>query len=1785
MGLLHRSCRPPLGLVVSVILLHFLGIFAQGQGPGIIELSVVEESDVGTTVGSVNVASSYRYSFKDVTDLFAISSDGTVTTTKVIDREALDDPIVSLLVNAVPVNTIGNTLNINLEVTILDINDNSPSFERNGEPVMISFQEDARPDQAKNSIAVAADRDASLNGTIIRYDIISGNNHGLFGLDVSGLPLILYVVKKGAQNFDREKNDSYRLNISAMDGGNPPRYGYLTVDVSIRDVNDKAPAFDLSKYTTRVNESAPVGSAIFKAEATDDDIGLNGEIVYRLEDQTNQFHIEENTGVIRTLVSPLVCDQSCGQTTDRPICCFIKIEASDRGLNSLTGRAYVYVEVLDENDHDPVIVFANDVKTVSIDESVSINTVAVSISITDEDSGLNGETTVRIIKGNEEGYFSLLSIPRLGINEIRINKTLDRETLNRFNLTVEARDNGTPSRTTVASLIILVNDANDHYPEFVTSKYQVSMSELAKVNSFVASVKATDKDEGINSLLTYGIAMGNDLGWFHIDSQTGLVTTSDHLDHEKTKKVTLNVSAHDGGAESKYSYASLIVNIIDENDVAPTFEKNLYIRELKENLDPGTEIIILTAVDDDQAENGTVEYLIHPDTQQMHSGAFSIGKMTGRLEARQRFDREDKSEYLVKIIALDQGSPALSSTVSVKLLIDDVNDNSPFFSPEVSYVNVFDSDPVGLPVIRVTATDRDIGDFGKVTYSLKNFFNIFDIDQTSGVISTLRTLTRSEYRLTVSAVDGGRRASENDATVNIIVTSTSSSAPAFSLPSYTFTITEDSSDVEPQIGRRVGQVQASTVSPSATIRYAITGGDTQSVFQIDSDGWITTRLVIDREEKQEYSLTVIAFAGEKISSRKVTILVVDVNDNGPVFIVETTEANVLENWPVGHNVFLAQALDRDRGSNQKLMYTLSSDQDNFGVFSINSSTGVISLAKPPKLMEANPLKLTVTASDLIAPHRPASMVVTIHLIDENDHTPLFTQSQYELFLSEYQPVNEMVMMMSATDGDEGRNSDLTYSLIRGNEEQKFGIFPDGSLYVAYPLDRETRDMYSLTVHVKDSGSIPRSSAVNVSIYVQDENDNTPVFDEISYEFNIKENVKKNTFVGSVKATDLDMGRNAEVLYTLAQSNLNFTIDPITGAIYTKRTFDREYIFETSKLSYYKFDVFASDNGLQKRQSQIEVKVNILDENDNSPQFSSKIYTTAVRENVNTEDTIFTITAVDADEGENAAVSYSISSGNEDGHFRIKAATGQIVLKKALDRETTDQYKLTIKASDTDGKDLQEAETQLQIFVIDYNDNTPQFLPVENSISVSELTKPGQTLEIFSGTDMDISNNGKLRFDIVSGNEDDIFRLDALSGKLYLARQLDYDKGRRNFNLNITVSDAGFPVLSSAMMFIVRTFDANDNAPRFLDGISTIHVSENADVDSDLGLLKADDLDSGDYGQVVYSIYKQTPAGNTFAINAIGRLSLKESLNREKINKYEITIHAIDQDKILSERKTAERKLNILVRDINDNSPVFHSPKVFPVPYPSSQGTTIATMLATDADDNGESKMIYSLDPQSQIFNLNPTTGTLSLARNLPPTPLSYSMTIVASDHDNPNNARKTSHTIQLLLITDQGGPEFINFPDGDVSENVDVGKSVLQVSARPSRSGLDVSYFITKITSSQMDWGDVFVIDVDSGVISTGQELDSEQIPPEFTLDITALESQGTEQRETTKQVGEFCCSSLNITVIIILTHPFCNLLSVHYISKFMSLPVSQHMYISFRLTFIYLHHYIFICLSVIYCV
>ncbi|XP_014858141.1 PREDICTED: protocadherin Fat 4 isoform X1 [Poecilia mexicana] len=1670
------------------------------------EFRVLEEQPVGTYVGTIETKPSFTYRFSENHKLFAINgTTGVISTSSVIDREVLQSDVINVVVlSSQP------TYPTEVRIVVLDINDNSPVFP--DASIVVSFKEDASSGR-QVILDTATDSDIGSNGVDhTTYRIVKGNEQRRFSLDVtvnpSGEGAFLHLVLTAG--LDREVTPFYQLLIEVEDKGEPKKFGYLQVNVTIQDINDNPPVFELDQYQASVFEDAAVGSSILQITASDQDEGANAEIRYFLDEGT-PFQIDPKLG---TIIIKEGLDYEIKKEYS------LTIHAVDNGVPSLSGRTEATIKLLDVNDNDPVVkfrYFPTTSKFASVDENAQIGTVVALLTVSDSDSPTaNGNISVSILGGNEQRHFEVhtSSVPNLSL--IKVASVLDRERISSYNLTVSVSDNGKPmARSSFASLVIFVNDINDHPPIFQETLYRVDISEGTPKGSYIKGVSATDGDSGQNANLRYSLVSGNTLGWFSISENSGLVTSATLLDREIASEIVLNISAKDQGLQPKISYTKLIVNITDVNDQVPTFTQSTYHVSLVEHAPAGTELVLLSASDDDLGANGTIRFSFDAETPASIQELFRLDAVSGRLSTGVELDREHQASYLLHIRAADGGSPPLHSVGNVNITIWDINDNRPVFYPVQYFANVKENEPSGSYVTTVSATDRDLGRNGTVKYIITaGDTSKFHINSNTGKITTLVPLDREEktaYQLQVTAADGGGVHSHTQAIVTVTVIDTQDNPPVFNQRVYSFVMFENVA-----LGTVIGTVSATTLDLNTNISYLITSGDQRGLFSVNNVGQITASSQIDREEQAFYQLKIVARAGQITGEAFVNITVKDLNDNAPHFIHNMEHVSAVENWSTGHVIFQAKASDPDEGPNGMVIYSLKENPK--GLFHIHERHGLITLTGPLEVTTSS-YEIEVMAADMGVPRLTSSLILIISVYDVNDNSPVFDQLSYEVIILESEPVNSRFFKVQATDKDSGLNGEIMYDIISGNMGDVFGIFPDGQLYIKTELDREIQDRYNLVLEAKDRAVEPLSASVNVTVILDDVNDNRPLFNSTNYVFHFEEEQTRGSVVGYVFAEDKDFGPNSEVRYTFEIPQPNFELNTITGELTSTLQLDRESLMRQRGAAVFSFIVVSSDQGLPKPlRDQAKVQVYIQDINDNPPKFTKDIYQASISESAQNMTQLLRVSASDVDENKNGLVHYHIVEGNEERQFMIDGSSGQVTLVGKLDYETTSSYSLKIIAADAGTVPL-SSSCLLSIRILDENDNSPSFPKSSLSVDVLENMRIGELVASVTATDADSGQNADITYSITATNNHGTFSISPNTGSIFLIKKLDYET-QSLYKLNITAKDNGRPPRSSSIPVVIHVRDFNDNPPIFAPGDIFKSIPENLPLSASVMTIIAHDTDADINGQLQYSIVQQIPRGNHFNIDpSSGLIYTNKEIDREFSNLFELTIKATDQAVPAEFRRFALKNVTIWVTDLNDNVPTFVSQNALVAEPNIVIGSILTTVMALDPDDGENGEVEYELlEGDADTFIMDRYSGDIRLASQLVPSRLMYTLAVSATDH---GADRKTSRTELTIILQGLDGPVFSQPKYITIlKEGQPPGTNVISLDASsPRGSSSKVEYFIVAVRSGGKAVGRLFTIGRHTGVIQTAAELDREQGSDLYLVDVYAIETDASQPRTQRAEV------------------------------------------------------------------
>ena len=354
--------------------------------------------------------------------------------------------------------------------------------------------------------------------------------------------------------------------------------------------------------------------------------------------------------------------------------------------------------------------------------------------------------------------------------------------------------------------------------------------------------------------------------------------------------------------------------------------------------------------------------------------------------------------------------------------------------------------------------------------------------------------------------------------------------------------------------------------------------------------------------------------------------------------------------------------------------------------------------------------LTLKAVDRGYPPRTSYKNLHVRLGDFNDHPPVFDREIYEVNINESAPVGTPIVRLKVSDEDSGLNAKVRLNIVGGNKNGQFRMNPSsGVLYVARPLDAETKGSYTLTVTALDQANtgLRKQSSAKVRILVTDTNDNDPVFEDgASKEITFDENEPPGSKVYKVKATDADSGENGYISYSLANlDEVPFEIDHFTGLIKSTRLLDYE-----SEKRVYVLKVRASDWGSPyRRQAELKLTVRLRDINDNRPQFERIGCSGKVARTTAPGSQIFTLSALDFDAG--SMISYRIVSGNADGCFALDSTKG--ILSIVCDLRTLPMRRRELNVTATDGQHFSDVTPVTIRLINDYDDSDDDVIVIDS----------------------------------------------------------------------------------------------------------------------------------------------------------------------------------------------------------------------------------------------------------------------------------------------------------------------------------------------------------------------------------------------------------------------------------------------------------------------------------------
>ncbi|XP_066256989.1 cadherin-89D isoform X1 [Euwallacea similis] len=1328
----------------------------------------------------------------------------------------------------------------------------------------------------------------------------------------------------------------------------------------------------------------------------------------------------------------------------------------------------------------------------------------------------NDLSLLPVDKNEDVNYFTYRDLNRTTVAvllakslEDLVDSNTPRNVL-KFKLSCDYHD-GEDTITSSLSITVYVEDINDHAPTFLGAPYQVEVDELFPVGlTLFRGIRAIDRDKPNtpNSDVQFAIVAGNERGKFALESshQPDVILRRT-LDFDAgDRDFVLTITATDRGSPPRNTNTTLQIKVNDNDDLPPKFTKGVYRTRIREFY-PITgakihELLLfqppIYAFDQDFAIDTPIRYDIIAGNERH---LFYLDHVNASLFLEKEIDLDSErslpgNTFVLQIQASQVDNPLKTGLARAEIEITDLNDNLPEFEVDFYNISIVENLPNGFSVLQIVATDQDQGDNADFSYQLEDVTGAFSLNARTGWLTVRnQTLLDRETRSTINMKVYAKEKvlnvikDEADSSVNVEITllDANDNNPTF-VPTnlFDFIIT-----TEAKAGDTVGQIHAidPDLGKNGLVTYSLQNASNNSQsFDVDSK---TGKIVVtQRAITPGKHLLFVEAADQPVnpSERRTSLAVISIdvkNHKGdkdyPEFIGAPYEFWVGAN--VGMGTSVGQLRITEVPDREAISFDLLHSYHEGVPFAVEEKSGVITVVNELKKFN----RLNYDFEGVATNNGDLTLItnVTLHVVDPKDEKTVLMRTgnkPLEFHVKENQP-NVLI-------GKLGFKNNMTSSLRFSIANQKdvtdmIAITSDGTLHTQRSLDRETRDVYRLTViaeynkgtskqnraklpilsNNKFAENVLGSGIYQVTIFVDDENDNKPVFERSSYEGKIKENAKSGAEVDlnfPVHVTDKDTGPNGQFTVTIfGIGSENFRLDKNTGRIqFTSASspLDRE------TTSIYNLRLVAKDKG--GLYSEAKLAIQIEDENDNAPVFNKiEIYT----------EKGIKVLEYDRD-------------GNRVMHFeRVKNSN----LTKFM---LTQTY---LKAK----KPKQKMSPVVTI---------PEDIGVGNS--VLKLT----------AQDKDTAENAAVKYEMVSEtyipNEKSsepyhliqYFMIHPTTGEVSVARSLPPESELR---LNISAIDKG--QLKDYILVRILVKDVNDHTPVFKKSWYNFDTEEAAYTRKVLGKIEAMDADYGPNANISYAIKTQNNSIIPFSISTYtGQLSVSGLLDRETKDKYSFVVVARDNP---MEGKSLSSSVNVEVNvlDINDNPPVFYgyddmvinngvtaysnhySQNKVPVYYATASenspiGAPITRVFANDSDftGNGNGLILFDIPFRKgnpNLFAIDSKEGIITTIGKLDyETAKSHNITIVASDLGSPSLSATALLIISVIDVPEDimsaESPVFAHrYYEIEVEENVPVPLKILTLNVTEPYKSQKLRYSL--VAEKNSDIKDTFQIDSQNGTL------------------------------------------------------------------------------------------------------
>ncbi|XP_014782137.1 protocadherin-23 [Octopus bimaculoides] len=1426
-------------------------------------------------------------------DHFVIRSGSLYLKKSSCKNETFLEKKISLVITASNKNNMNMTGTMKVEIYFKDINNHIPEFV--SVPNSLSVNESTPAGSSLYRFSVK-DKDIADANRLTKFSI-KDQNPNMDKIRIDPLTGILYLNKPlDYDNPSQDRNINFKVVAENIveNVGVVPKQSFVNFTVVTINEDDIPLQFENATYIANIDEDFPPNDVIFKVNA------MTGAH-YSIDNTKLPFSMNSKTGDL-ILQSELHYNSKTSY--------IFPIEASYKNEKS-TAIAVITINNVNKAPtiHEPL--------EFTISENLPAGSIIGHIFATDPDN----DTLVYQL--NNTNFFLNSTTGNL-YSMMEFDYETRKSSLKQFTLSVTVSDK---NLFDTKQITVTVNNANDTVPFFSKPQYNVTRLEKnIAPNQFVASVPASNPDK--LSTLTYKIYGDNrfeiqnngsviinssyqvkpikdkfislmivaDNGFYksaallmvevikpfefvkshfnlfvkqntsvgtdifqlspnlmvdtHVDISKIKVTLSNNVvDYNSTcgciiinevldkqiYNVTLSFSQN-----SDRSSTQLVIHVLPVNSHHPKILLQNDVVDILDNVSPGYVVSNVTANDDDFIPGFTF-YLTETYNK------FHIDSSSGTLTVTNSLNYLLGPSYSLVICVQDHGSPPLTSQKSFTINVLNSNTFSPKFQ-KLQTNRTIKENSNSNNIFQVTAND---GDSDNVTYAITkgNLNQAFEIDNVTGVVSVknnkeLDFENVKKFELTIVATDNAKNPRSTSEVVTIYLEDVNDNSPRFQSLSYF----ARNLPLEPN--QEVFEVNAVDIDSSRNnynvIIYSLL--NYIDLFNINdaTTGKVTTKKNLT--DPMTYFIVIQACDGGQLCTNHTVQLLT----SSSIPLIAYVKENVSDAFVV--NVNASRRLN--------VTYYLKTCSD---LFTIDSKSGILRTKLP---LRWDPIQTNFTLTVVEESSKNSSEITVIVIIEDiNDHDPVFQQPAYEFSVKEN---SDETFLVKATDSDSLLHGNITYNLMPFSLKEGSVTIDaiTGRLHVS-GLDMEVSSSHSFEVVARDNGNPLRQSTVTVSIRVEDQNDNQPVFVTSSQTFFVKENDSPNLFVTSVTATDADSGSNGRIFYRLVNSSLPFTINPTTGDLYTTHSLD----YETNTM--YNVEILASDLGEPQLNNTHTITINVTDVCDNQIQLRPTVY---IANNIAVDRTMLAFA--------NSAGETSFTLAKDQGIFSIDESSGGLSISSSFPSQPS-SYNITVMAQNQCNITVEE-EVTIKFY------NAPKI----SSGSVIEIEVAEEIVSnrsLFNFSSLEEFQGTNVEFRLTNYKEYFYIKDKQLMHKKPIDRE---NKPILKLNVDVVKSTRGKRSVSSnnivkTLEIDVNVKDSNDNGPQFSTDTLYFGIPISASLFFEIGKIQAEDKDAGENSVSVYSLtgkdrdkfFINPSTGNLHNLFVPAAVTQKE---------YIVTVVAVDQ---------------------------------------------------------------------------------------------------------------------------------------------------------------------------------------------------------------------------------------------------------------------------------------------------